>query len=321
PLSAPAYWALAVGYPALQCAVGAVFMWNATRSLRLRDATAGPPPATVYPEPPNPAEPPLLLPRVPARALPPLDSANPVLWKERCVGWTPGWALPTAFKLVGIAAGLAAVLLFATGTRTATLRVLRSFDPEEVERLAPRPGTDSGGWLLVCAGVLAAGRYLLPLAAGLGGAIAGERFRGTLDALLATPLDRRALLRAKVQAHAERGAVFAATAAAAVGMGFIADAGARVGLAAAALALSATGLVIALGAWLTVRCASDVRAFRLLLPVATLAAGWPIGAWALAGAEPGPEALFCGFTGAAGVCAAAGVALWWLAGRALSRGD
>jgi ABC-type transport system involved in cytochrome c biogenesis permease component len=77
----------------------------------------------------------------------------------------------------------------------------------------------------VSAGVFAAGRYLLPAAVGVSGAIAGERTRGTLDALLSTALDRRAVLRAKVQAHAERGVGYAAVAVAAVGMAFIAHAG------------------------------------------------------------------------------------------------
>ncbi len=325
PLSDLGYCAAAFGYPLLQALVGVAFLVNATRSLRLRDATAGPPPVTAYPEPPRPAEPPLLQPEHDApRDLPPLDASDPVLWKERCVGWRPAWALPTVSKVAGTLATVAAALLFVGGAWTLLTRVAKSFDPAQAERLTPRPGTlESGGWLLMSAGVFAAGRYLLPLAVGLSGAIAGERFRGTLDVLLCTTLDRRALLRAKVQAHAERGTVFAAVAVSAVGMAFIADAGVQVGLAAAVLAASGIGFVIALGAWLTVRCPGDVRAFRLLLPVTMLVVGWPVGAWSLVTGESPvpPEVLFRAFLVAACVCALVGAALWWRAGRVLSRGE
>ncbi len=234
PLTDLGFCAAAVGYPLLQVLAAAAFLANAGRSLRLRDATAGPPPVTAYPEPPRPADPPLLQPEHDApRDLPPLDPDDPVLWKERCVGWRPDWAVPTASKVVAALATAAAVVLLVGGAWALFAQLARHFDPEEVVLLSPRPGeVFTGGWLLMCAGVCAAGRYVLPLAVGLSGAVAGERARGTLDALLATPLDRRAILRAKVRAHAERGTGFAATAVAAVGAAFVADGGVRVGVAA-----------------------------------------------------------------------------------------
>ena len=270
------------------------------RALRLREPGAGPPPVTAYPEPPRPAEPPLLQPEsAPRPDLPPL-SGDPVLWKERCTAWRPAWGLPTVGKvLAAVATGLA-VVLFVAGAIVVVKRVNLVLQPEQAEQLANRPGAqDLGGWLLVGAGVFAAGRYLLPLAVGLSGAIAGERFRRTLDALLSTPLDRRAVLRAKVQAAAERGMAFAAVAVAAVGMAFTADggvrlgavAGARLGGAAALLVLSGFGLVIGAGAWLSVRCPTDARAFRLLLPVAVLAIGWPVGVWNLLAEDVSPDVL------------------------------
>jgi ABC-type transport system involved in cytochrome c biogenesis permease component len=161
------------------------------------------------------------------------------------------------------------------------------------------------------------------LAAGLSGAVAGERFRGTLDALLATPLDRRAILRAKVQAHAERGTAFAALAVAAVGMAFTADGDIRLGASAAALVLAGAGLVVGLGAWLTVRCATDARAFRLLLPLTVLAVGWPVGAGSLLRFDPEMprELLTRAMLAAAAASAAAGLVFWLLAGRRLERGE
>ncbi len=325
PLSDLHYAVAAFGYPLLQALVGLAFLVNAARSLRLRDATAGPPPVTAYPEPPRPAEPPLLQPEHDApRSLPPLGTSDPVLWKERCVGWRPDWAMPGVSKVAGLLAAGVALLLFATGAWTLLSRLARSFDPSEAERLAARPdGLESGGWLLMSAGVFAAGRYLLPLAVGVSGAIAGERFRNTLDILLCTTLDRRAVLRAKVQAHAERGLVFAALAVAAVGMAFIADAGVSVGLAAAVLTAGAIAFVIAMGAWLTVRCPGDVRAFRLLLPVTMLVVGWPAGAWSLVGGEFAvpPDTLLRAFLLAAGALALAGAVLWWRAGSVLARGE
>ena len=153
--------------------------------------------------------------------------------------------------------------------------------------------------------------------------MAGERFRRTLDVLLSTTLDRRAILRAKVRAPAERGTVFAALAVAAAGMAFTADGGVRLGAAAALLVLGGFGLVIGLGAWLTVRCPTDARAFRLLLPVAVLAVGWPVGVWNLlrASEEVQPELLAGVLLAATGASAAAGLVLWWAASRALERGE
>ncbi|VTR95611.1 ABC transporter permease protein OS=Bacillus sp. TS-2 GN=BTS2_3566 PE=4 SV=1 [Gemmata massiliana] len=325
PMTETQFLALALGYPLLQVLVGSLFLINAVRALRLRDATAGPPPATAYPEPPKPAEPPLLQPEdeVPPD-LPPIDAGDPVLWKERCVGWRPKWAPLVLSKFMGFVAGAVAIGLFACGMWIFLARVAKGFDPSEIERYPGQPsGLETGGWLLVAAGVFAGGRYLLPLAVGLSGAIAGERFRGTLDVLLTTTLDRRAVLRAKVQAQGERGTVFGAVAVAAVGTAFIADAGIRVGLAAAGLTAVAMALVVAVGAWLTVRCSSDARAFRLLLPVTMLVVGWPVFVWNLLRGETPvpPQILFWGLVGAACVCSVAGLVFWIHATHVLSRGE
>lgn len=313
------YLLVALVYPVAQTLLGFAILYRAARTLRLREATAGPPPVTVFPPPPRPAEPPLIQPddEVPPD-LPALDAADPVLWKERCVGWRPDWAMPVVSKALGWLAAAVAAVFFVWGTWVQVDQLVRTLDAD-----GPRPSGAAGGWLLMSAGVFAAGRYLLPVAVGVSGAIAGERFRRTLDALLATPLDRRAVLRAKVQAHTERGSAFAAVAVAAVGMAFIPELGIRIGAAAALLSAAGIGFVIALGAWLTVRCAGDVRAFRLLFPVTMLATGWPAAVWNLPRGDPAlpPELVFRGLLGAAGACGVAAVVLWWAAGRALAQGE
>jgi ABC-type transport system involved in multi-copper enzyme maturation permease subunit len=323
----PDAWLVPIGcgYALAQAAVALLILSGAARALRLRDPSSGPPPVSAFPLPPRPAEPPLFQPKPATRPpLPPPDAADPVLWKERCVAWRPSWAVPSAAKALGVLAAAAALALFAGGSWTLLDRVRNVFDPAEAEWLARQRGApDNAGWFLTAAGVFAAGRYLLPLSVGLSGAVAGERFRGTLDALLSTPLDRRGILRAKVHAHAERGTPFVAVAFAAVGMAFTADADIRLGASGAALVLAGVALVIGAGAWLTVRSATDVRAFRLLLPVAVLAVGWPVGAWSLLrfDADVPRELLVRAMLFAAIASAVAGAAFWLLAGRKLERGE
>src|SRR5262245_36037968 len=178
-------------FPLVQVAVAVVLLVAAARALRLREATAGPRPATAFPEPPRPAEPPLLQPpRVPARQLPPVDDANPVLWKERCVGWRPEWSAPGVAKVLGTLAAVLAVLLFVWGAWNVMTSAAKTLDPEGAERLGRQPDILSrSGWLLVAASMIAAGRYLIPLTIGVSGTIAGERRRGTLDLLLSTTLN------------------------------------------------------------------------------------------------------------------------------------
>jgi ABC-type transport system involved in multi-copper enzyme maturation permease subunit len=311
-------------YPLAQAAVAVVILASAARALRLREPTAGPPPVTAYPEPPRPADPPLFLPEpAPRPSLPPLDDADPVLWKERCLGQRPAWGMPSLSRVLAATAAVLAAVLFVAGAWVLVQRVALTLQPEQAVRLANQPGPpDVGGWFMVGAGVFAAGRYLLPVAVGVSGSVAGERFRRTLDVLLSTSLDRRAVLRAKVQAAAERSTAFTALAVAAIGMAFTADGGAWLGAAAAVLLLSGFGFVIGLGAWLTVRCPSDARAFRLLLPVAVLAVGWPALVWNLLDTTPDMPELLTGILAiVAFACAASGFVLWWLAGRALERGE
>jgi ABC-type Na+ efflux pump permease subunit len=318
----PSVLAAGCGYALVQAVVGVVLLACAARGLRLREPTAGPPPATAYPEPPRRAEP--LVPAAPAvvrAARAPLAAGDPVLWKERYAA-RAGRA-PLFGRLLGALTGGLALVLFVLGVWAGVQRVGAAFDEQRAEKLLRRNEADVVAWLLVSAGLFAGGRYLLPVAVGVSDAVAGERFRRTLDPLLVTALDRRALLRSKVRVRVERGTVFAAAAVAAVGMGLTAYGGVRLGASAAALVLGGFGLVVGLGAWFTVTCPSDARALRLLFPVAVAAAGWPFGVWVLLRSEADvpPEALTAGLLAAAGAGAAAGRVLWVMAEGRLERGE
>ena len=173
---------------------------------------------------------------------------------------------------------LVAIMLFVTGGWLLVKRALLALNPEEAERLARQGGKppDTGGSLMITSGVLAAGLYLIPLAVGIAGCVAGERHRATLDPLLMTLLDRRRMLRSKVRAHTESGLAFAVGSVTGVACGFGADGGARLGLSAMAALASGFALVAALAAWLSARCDTTVRAFRLTLPAVVAAIGLPV---------------------------------------------
>lgn len=313
--------AVGFGYPAGQCFIAWMLLAEATRGLRNPGPTAGPFPPTAYPEPPRGRPAPVVidLAIIDPPPLPPLDDTDPVLWKERHAGRTP--LLPVLDKPVRVLGAVAAVLavaLFVGGGWVLVKRAALAFDPVEAERMLDRP--DGGGALLVAAGVVASALYLLPLAAGVTGCVAGERFRGTLDPLLTTPLSRWRLLWSKVRAHAERGLVFAGGAAAALGAGFGADVGVRTGLAAVAGFAGGVALVVGVGSWLSVRSPAPVRAFRLCVPVLLAVVGLPVLAWHLPAGEGVPRAAEVLAWGAV-ASAAAGAALWWRAGAELNRGE
>ena len=97
------------------------------------------------------------------------------------------------------------------------------------------------------------------------------------------------------------------------------DGGARLGFAAMAALASGFALVAALAAWLSVRCATPVRAFRLALPAIVAAIGLPVLVrnqidWEHIGLSVAV------FSWAAGICAVLAVGFWWRAGRELERG-
>ncbi len=323
--SAAVQVACGFGYPVGQVVVAWMLMVQATRMLRKHDPTAGPVDRTLYPEPPRGRPLPIVFGPLPVepRPLPPLDDADPMLWKERHSGRTSKLpVLDTPVRWLGGMFTLVAVMLFATGGWLLVERALRAIDPVEAERLArrgPEP-PDGGGGLMAAAGMFAAGLYLVPLAVGVAGCIAGERHRATLDSLLTTALRRRRILWSKVRAHTESGLVFGVGAITAVGCGFGADAGWRLGLSAMAAVAATFALVIALAAWLSVRCATPMRAFRLCLPVVVLAIPLPmlVRNW-IVWSEIGRAVTL--LTWVAAICAAGAMVFWWRAGVELERGN
>ena len=312
---------VAVAYPVVQVLIAVGFFRDAIRQVRKPDPVARPAPRVVVtPVPPKPAadvpvngwdpepDPPyrveVLPPGTPAR--PPIADTNPLLWKERYASGRragpndPGRLVPVLLGVLG------ALLLFIGGR----LLVLRALEPS-VE-------PDEGGRLVMTGGTVLAGVYLFPAAVGLASAVARERRRNTLESLLSLPLDRRFVLRTKVRAAVERGWWWAPVAVGAAGVSFAADGGWRLGLAAAGFVLAAGAFVIGLGAYLTVRSPSEVRAFRFVIPAVVLAVGAPVGVWnATDWVQPVWSEAGLG-AGAAALAASAAVC-WWLAGRALDR--
>jgi ABC-type Na+ efflux pump permease subunit len=172
--------------------------------------------------------------------------------------------------------------------------------------------------MILAAGVLAGGLYLVPVAAGVSGCVARERLRGTLDPLLSTPLGRQAILRSKVRAHAERGLVFAGGAVAGIGAAFGADGwvpGFVAGLAFGAAVL----LVVGVGVWASVRAETPGRAFRLTLPAVALGLLLPVGVAAYSGSDGAPRPVVLFVLVGAGFALLGGL-FGWRAGVALERG-
>jgi ABC-type Na+ efflux pump permease subunit len=322
-VSSTVRFACGFGYPVAQVLMALALVIEATRVLRRPGATAGPLDQTAYPEPPRGRPNPIVFapPRIDPGPLPPIDDADPVLWKERHTGRSsPLPVLDTPVRWLGGMFALIAVMLFVTGGWQLAKRPLRALDPSQVERMSNRRSEPpDGGNLMIAAGVFAAGLYLLPLAIGVSGSIAGERHRATLDSLLTTLLSRRAILRSKVRAHVESGLVFGVGAITAAGCGFGADGDVQLGVAAMAAVVAGFALVIALGTWLSVRCATPIRAFRLCLPAVVLVIGLPV----LVGRSiewenVGPSIALFGWTAA--ICAVAACVFWWRAGAELERG-
>jgi ABC-type Na+ efflux pump permease subunit len=324
-ISEPLRVAFGFGYPIGQITLAFVLMVEATRGLRTPGATAGALERTEYPEPPRGRPVPVVLEpsQAPLRPLPPIDDSDPVLWKERHSGRT-GFLpmLDTPVRWLGAIFTVIAVMLFATGAWELVKRALRALDPLEAARMLGQGSDppDNGGNLMMAAGVFAAGLYLLPLAVGVTGAVAGERHRGTLDSLLTTLLTRRAILRSKARAHIEGGVIFAAGALTGVGCGFGVDGGVWLGLSAMVALAAAFALVVAVGAWLSVRCATPVRAFRLCLPAVVGAIGLPVLVHNEVVWDRVAPSVNVGFSVAA-LCMVAAIVFWWRAEVDLERGE
>ncbi|MCS6864347.1 MAG: ABC transporter permease subunit [Gemmataceae bacterium] len=317
-------WWWAWCYPFVQIVVAGVVLKIAARRLRRGEAGAGPL-VSAYPLPPRPAYPILITPRRRHREpLPPLDARNPLLWKERCLRRPLPWLAPPVWHGMATMMVAAIALLSVGGAWLVFHRVERVWR-EPPMMVASEQGRipDHGGWLLTGAGVLAAGCYLFPVAVGISAAVAGERERRTLEPLLAAAFSRRSILRAKVQAQIERGVGFAAVAVTAVGMAFTADHGIRLGVATAVMVMVGMALVMAVGAWLTIRCPQEWRALRFLLPVTLLAVMWPLGVKAVLHNRPdvSAEGVFRGLIVVAGAALVATSLLWWWAERTMDHGD
>ena len=308
-----------VACPAVQIGFACLLLNAGSRSLRKAGATAGPPPASEFPEPPRGrSEPVGVEPPETVPTMLPLGKTDPVLWRERHAK-----ARPVRGVSLLIAYGAAiALLLFLDGGWAIVKRAMKALDPDHaVQYLSGQVGQlDQGNVQLMVAGLIASVLYLLPLAVGVTGCIAGERLRGTLDSLLTTALDRRRILAAKARVHAEHGLVFAGGAATGLGAGFGAEGGVQLAIAAVAAFAGGTAFVVGVSAWLSVRCATPAVAFRLCVPAIAAVVGLPVLAWYFANWEnvrPITE-LFVWSAGGFGLL---GGVMWWRAGVNLERGD
>jgi ABC-type transport system involved in multi-copper enzyme maturation permease subunit len=315
-----AWFAVVVGlaYPVIQCLIALGLFVSAVRQVRREDLIVRVPPRPKFkfaplpdPEPefkcdyaePDHPEPTDEPPPRPGE-LPRVSDDNPLLWKERYVSGLRTGSNNQARAIAWLFALLAVILM------------VIGFMQLVVRWRSPRPEEDEGGRLLMTGGVLLAGVYLLPAAVGLASAVARERRRQTLDPLLSLPLTRRALLATKVWAALERGWWWAPLSIAAAGVSFGADGGGPLGVAAAAFVLAGLWFVIGLGADLTVRCTSEVRAFRFLVPAVVVAVGAPVGIWNYTD-WAAPIWSVIGLTAGALAFGIGGAMFWWRAVWAL----
>jgi ABC-type transport system involved in multi-copper enzyme maturation permease subunit len=272
---------IGVVYPAIQCLIALALFADAVRKLRREDLTVRPPPRpkfTLAPLPLREPEPDLKAdyaePDDPTNEPPPrpgelprVPDDDPLLWKERYVSGMRTGSGDGARTAAVLIAGLAMILM-----------VIGMW--QLVARLsATRPQEDDGGRLVMTGGVILTGVYLFPASVGLASAVARERRRQTLDPLLALPMTRREVLWTKVRAAIQRGWWWAPMAIAATAVSFGADGGWGPGLTAPAFVLAGLWFVVGLGADLTVRCTSEVRAFRFLVPAVVVVVGAPVGIW------------------------------------------
>ncbi|MFO0822191.1 MAG: ABC transporter permease subunit [Gemmataceae bacterium] len=278
---------------AVQLGISCGLLLDASRRLRKPGETAGPLPTTEFPEPPRGRAMPMLLewrePHI--HRMRALGRGDPILWKERHAKTHPSRWGGFAIAMTLLVAGS----LFFFGGWLLVSRTMQALDPDKavqfvrtsngspdyaVQFVRTSNGSpDYAGALLMLAGTMAGGLYVLPLAVGVTDSIAGERLRGTLDSLLVSLLDRRQLLWAKVRAHAEHGLGFAVWAASSLGAGFGTEGGISLGFAMMAVFASGCVFIVGLGSWLSVRCSTPLKAFRLCLPALLTVGACPLLAW------------------------------------------
>jgi ABC-type transport system involved in multi-copper enzyme maturation permease subunit len=317
---------LAVGaaYALLQSLLGIVLLLRATSRLRTHEPGAGPPSLTAYPEPPKGRLAPLVLAPspVPARERPPLDPANPVLWKERHSAG--GQSLPLydlAARGLKMVLTLLATSLFIVGGWLLLHSAISGMNPDESQAAGPadwqRPA--SGSWFLM-AGVLASSLFLIPVSIGISGCVAGERHRQTLDSLLMTAQPRRTILWSKVRAQIEAWLVIGVGAVTAIGCAFAAEGGIECGFVAMAALVAGFWVACAWGAWFSVRCAHSWHAFRVTLPVVIGSIAWLPLTWLVIDWNHVESATMAMLWIAAALILA-GCTCWWRAVAELSRGE
>jgi ABC-type transport system involved in multi-copper enzyme maturation permease subunit len=305
-----------LAYTAAQGGLGGLLLLVACRTLRKRDAVAGTYELTAFPEPPKGRAVPIPLsdPGPPPHRLPPINERNPLLWKERNEARSKTFPiLDRPGRLIVALLACVAMALFLQGAWRLLDMVIGGLDPDRPFHLADvSPRRPDAGGLLLAAGVLSGGLYLLPVVVGVTGCVSRERRYRTLDCLLTTPLARGQILWAKVHSQLERGLIFGIGSLAAVAAGFAAGGGLELGLAAMGLVGSGFWFATAVAAWLSVRCPTHLRAFWLSLPVMLGVIELPAFAWKLTDWNA-TAPVMAGMLGLTAVLGLAGVLLGWRA--------
>jgi hypothetical protein len=260
--------------------------------------------------------------------LPPIDDEDPVRWKEQHVvgrrAYVEQARNPARSRIAVVLLGfLAGCLILVGAGRNAVLRMKEATREAEhvryfLQHPPPTGHPDSsiyatpkelevGAALTLLGGALSLALYLVPAALAMTPIIARERRQATLDPLLTLPLDRHDILWAKVCVVMRRGWGWAALAAAAISLTFATERGWRHGVAAADAMLGGVAMVGGLAAWLSVRCPTEIRALRLLLPAVVVAFGAPIAVWHWAITEVAPHVPLVGLFASGALFSAIGL--------------
>jgi hypothetical protein len=203
------------------------------------------------------------------RKRPIIDEDKPILWKERyCPGGAAGAKITGFARFALVAAvGFCFMYLF-----VGAAEIMHETYWSEPPSLAARRELMRGA-------AFALGLFAIPSALRLAPAVSRERRRHTLDSLLSVPIERSAILWAKIRAAIEPMSAWAGLAVVAVGWAFTAEGNRLLGLVAALSVAASVLFIIGLGTLLTVYSTSEVRVFRFLMPAVAVVVGLPVAAF------------------------------------------
>lgn len=256
---------------------------------------------------------------------PPIDDADPFLWKETYVSGHRRDADDDSLRGLMIAGGITVgaivgIVLFIA----ALIALVSGFDREAL-------GAVRG--MLTIGGAIGTFAYLLVVGSGACGGICRERQKMTLESLLTIPCDRRLILWPKWRVAAMKGWWWGLPAVASLPLGLLAWSAALPrrysappdvhGLLLATLfgtvfAAALVPLAASYGLWLSSRCQTVTRAILWFLPVAAVASIFPIVVYGYVDGSDGLVAAGL-YMAAAGATVASAILFWNLAHERFER--